>query len=129
MTLQLAKQRRIEALTKAGSDRILVKPAEHASHVHLPEEGTVADYLLEALGHGCDVEQLESETGWSRSTVIVNLYRVAKKSGVGIRRRADTLHLMLPKGAKHMYPRPRVVATESTAARGGKFTIVTPMNA
>lgn len=129
MTLQLAKQRRLQALNNSRGDRVLVKPAEHHSHVRLPEEGTVADYLLEALGHGCQVEQLECETGWSKPTVIANLYRVAKKSGVGIRRRADTLHLMMPKGANHMYPRPRVVATESTSSRGGKFTIVTPVNA
>ena len=127
MTLQLAKQKRLEALNNSRSDRVLVKPAAHHSHVNLPEEGTVADYLLEALGHGCQVEQLEGETGWSKSTVIGNLYKVAKKSGVGIRRRADTLHLMLPEGARHMYPRPRVVATESTSARDGKFTIVTPV--
>lgn len=126
MTIQLAKRRRLEALTKCRNDRMLVKPAEHASHVKLPDEGTVADYLLEALGHGCQVEQLSQETGWSKSTVLVNLYKVAKKSGIGIRRRSETLHLVLPQGAKHMYPRPRVVATESTNRRAGKFTIVTP---
>lgn len=127
MTLQTAKHRRVQALTKAHADRILVKPADHHSCVHLPEEGTVADYLLEALGHGCQVEELEAETGWSKSTVLVNLYKVAKKTGVGIRRRANTLHLILPEGAKHMYPRPRVVATESTCQLNGNYTIITPV--
>lgn len=126
MTLQTAKRRRVEALNKARGDRILVKPADHHSAVNLPTEGTVADYLLEALGHGCLVEELTKETGWSKSTVLVNLYKVAKKSGVGIRRRSDMLHLILPEGAKHLYPRPRVVATESTGSMNGRYTIVTP---
>ena len=126
MTLELAKQRRLEALNKSRRDRILVKPAAHHTDVALPALGTVADYLLESLGHGCRVAQLQRETGWSRSSVLVNLFKMAKKSGIGIRRKADTLYLVLPEGAKHMYPRPRIVATESARPRGGNFTIVTP---
>ncbi|MEE4188171.1 MAG: hypothetical protein V2I76_06955 [Roseobacter sp.] len=114
MTLQQAKSRRIQALQQRSGDRMLVKPAAHASQVQLPDEGTVADYLVDALGHGCTADQLEVETGWSRSTVMVNLYKVAKKSGVGIRRRDDVLSLVLPQGSGHIYPRPRVVATGST---------------
>ena len=127
MTLQIAKHRRVQALIGTRDDRVLVKPADHHSRVKLPDEGTVADYLLEALGHGCRIEELEMETGWSKSTVLVNLYKLAKKSGVGIRRRANTLHLILPEGAKHMYPRPRVVATESTSPLNGNYTVITPM--
>lgn len=126
MTLQLARTRRLEALNRTKADRMLVKPADHHSQVKLPDEGTVAAYLIDALGHGCNADQLESETGWSKSTVIVNLYKVAKKSGVGIRRRADTLHLVLPQGSGHIYPRPRVVATGSTARSMGTNPIITP---
>ena len=122
----MAKKRRIEALNKTSKDRILVRPTTHPSNLRLPQEGTVADYLLEALGQGCKVENLEHETGWSRSTVLTNLYKVAKKSGVGIRRRSNALHLMLPDGAKHVYPRPRIVASGSTVDPGRRFKVVSP---
>lgn len=127
MTLQLAKNRRIRALNKRGADRVLVKPAAHHSQVQLPFEGTVAAYLIDALGHGCQAEQLAVETGWSKSMVIVNLYKVAKKSGVGIRRRDDTMHLVLPKGSSHIYPRPKVVATESTIRSMAAEVVLPPL--
>lgn len=114
MSLQMAKQRRLEALTNRSSDRMLVKPAAHSSQVNLPDEGTVADFLIDALMHGCTADQLEKETGWSKSTVIVNLYKVAKKSGIGIRRRGEAMHLVMPQGTKKIYPRAKVVASEST---------------
>lgn len=113
MNLQQAKNRRLEAIKNRGEDRVLVKPAAHADHVKLPDEGTVADYMIEVLFHGCTTEEIEAATGWSRSTVMVNLYKVAKKSGVGIRRKDDMLHLLLPKGARHDYPRARVVSQGS----------------
>lgn len=129
MTLQMAKSRRLEALNKRSSDRILVKPAEHHSQIKLPDEGTVAAYLIDALNRGCDVTQLETETGWSKSTVVVNLYKVAKKCGVGIRRREDNLYIVMPAGAKRVYPQARVVANDSTArAAGGHGPIITPVN-
>lgn len=105
MTLELARSGRIAALKQLNADRILVRPARHKSDVVLPEEGTVAAYLIDALGQGSSVEQIEAETGWSKSMVIVNLYKVAKKSGVGIRRRNDVMHLLVPKGAENVYPR------------------------
>ena len=126
MTLQMAKNRRLEALKKCHTDRILVKPADHHSRVVLPDSHSIAGYLLDCLWYGCDLAQLEAETGWSKSTLLVNLYRVAKKSGVGIRRRADTLSLVLPEGARHMFPRPKIVASESTSRRRGDFTVMTP---
>lgn len=126
MTLQTAKNRRLEALKKCHEDRILVKPAHHHTAVVLPERHSIAGYLLDCLWYGCDLAQLEAETGWSKSTVLVNLYRVAKKSGVGIRRRSDTLTLLLPEGARHMFPRPKIVASESTSRRRGDFTVMSP---
>ncbi len=126
MTLHLARTRRLQALKSKTSDRILVKPAAHHSQVRLPDEGTVANYLIDALGHGCTAEQLENETGWSKSTVIVNLYKVAKKSGVGIRRREDSMHLVLPEGSGHIYPRPKVVANGSTVRSMAAEVVITP---
>lgn len=128
MTLQMAKSRRLQALNQRSADRILVKPAEHHSQIKLPDEGTVAAYLIDALNRGCDVGQLVSETGWSKSTVVVNLYKVAKKCGVGIRRRADTLHIVMPTGASRVYPKARVVANDTTARAAGRGPIVTPIN-
>lgn len=96
MTLALAKNRRLDALNKCKADRIMVTPAAHVSQVKLPYEGTVADWLMEALSCGASIEQLAEQTGWSSSTVLINLYRVAKKSGVGIRREHDTLHMIMP---------------------------------
>ncbi|MFK7744715.1 MAG: hypothetical protein AB8B47_06665 [Roseobacter sp.] len=127
MTLEMARTRRLEALNKRSSDRILVKAAEHHSQVKLPDEGTVAAYLIDALNRGCDVAQLETETGWSKSTVVVNLYKVAKKSGVGIRRSADTLHLVLPEGSSRVYPHARVVANDSTVRANHRRPIITPV--
>jgi hypothetical protein len=129
MTLHLAKTRRLQALNQRADNRILVKPAIHHSQVRLPDEGTVAAYLIDSLGRGVTVEQLEAETGWSKSTVIVNLYKVAKKSGVGIRRREDRMHLVLPEGSGHIYPRARVVANGSTVrAMAGEVVLTPPPN-
>ncbi len=126
MTLEEAKNRRLQALNKRSADRVLVSPARHHSQVCLPDEGTVADYLIDALGYGCTAEQLVDETGWSRSTVMVNLYKVAKKTGVGIRRRADMLHLLLPEGSGHIYPRAKVVATGSTVRSMAAEVVIVP---
>lgn len=123
MTLEMAKNRRVAALNNRSEDRLLVKPG-HASQIKFPKDGTVAAYLLDALSRGCGTEQLETETGWSKSLVLGNLYKVAKKTGVGIRRRADVLHLVLPDGAEEIYPTARTVATETTSGRGGDFTII-----
>ena len=112
MTLQLARTRRLDALNNRFTDRMIVDPADHSSQVKLPAQDTVAGYLIEALGHGCQLEQLEAETGWSKSNVLINLYKVAKKSGVGIRRSGSKLHLVLPEGSSHIYPRPKVVSIE-----------------
>ncbi|MBW4707011.1 hypothetical protein KX928_04335 [Roseobacter sp. YSTF-M11] len=109
MTLELARSGRIAALSHRNADRVLVRPARHKSDVTLPEEGTVAAYLIDALGQGSTVDQIVAETGWSKSTVLVNLYKVAKKSGIGIRRRQDTLHLLVPRGAENVYPRKHAV--------------------
>ena len=114
MNLQQAKARRLEAIRNRGGERVLVKPAAHPGHVKLPDEGTVADYLIEVLYHGCTTDEIEAETGWSRSTAMINLYKVAKKSGVGIRRNGDMLHLILPKGSRDLYPRTRLVAAGNT---------------
>jgi hypothetical protein len=96
MTLALARNRRLDALNKCKADRILVTPAAHVSQVKLPYEGTVAEWLMEALSCGVSVDQLVEQTGWSSSTVLINLYRVAKKSGLGIRREHDSLYMIMP---------------------------------
>lgn len=114
MNLQMAKARRIEALNKRNDDRVLVKPVAHKTQVKLPDEGTLADHLIDALGHGADLAQLSAETGWSKSKLLVNLYKVAKKTGIGIRRRQDTLHLMLPPDCDQSYPRSKVVNSFAT---------------
>ncbi|MEM9575751.1 MAG: hypothetical protein AAF999_01920 [Pseudomonadota bacterium] len=126
MTLDLARTRRLQALEGKAADRILVKPAAHHAQVCLPDEGTVAAYLIDALGHGCTAEQLEEETGWSKATVIVNLYKVAKKSGVGIRRGDGKMHLVLPGGSGHLYPRPKIVANESTVRPMAAEVVIMP---
>jgi hypothetical protein len=126
MSLKLARERRLEALKNRNEDRILVKPAVHRTQVKLPDPGTIADYLIDALRHGTDLGQLAAETGWSRSTVLVNLYKVAKKTGVGVRRSEDTLHLMLPRDAGNIFPRLRVVNTSSTIRSMADEVVVTP---
>lgn len=130
MTLQEAKSRRLKALHQRSSDRILVKPAAHHAQVQMPAKGTVAEYLIDALRHGCTADQLVMETGWSRSTLMVNLYKVAKRTGVGIRRNAETMHLVLPQGSVHKFPDAKVVATGSTVrAMAGEVVILPPLKA
>ena len=126
MTLQIAKARRLEALNKRNKDRILVEPVAHYTQITLPDEGTVAGYLIDALRHGADLAQLSAETGWSKSTLLVNLYKVAKKTGVGIRRRQDTLQLMLPSGSKHTFPGPKVVNPSTTLSAQAEEVLDTP---
>lgn len=126
MTLQVAKARRLEALNKRNDDRILVEPATHHAQVTLPDKGTVADYLIDALRHGADLAQLSAETGWSKSTLLVNLYKVAKKTGLGIRRRRDTLQLVLPSDSKHIFPGPKVVNPSDTLNAQAEEVLDTP---
>lgn len=128
MTLDLAKQRRLRALNDKSADRVMVKPAAHHSQVVLPDTGTVAAYLFDALARGCGVEELEAETGWSKSTVMVNLYKIAKKTVVGIRRRGDQMHLLLPEGASRVFPNAKVVASSSTVRSMAAEVVITPAN-
>ena len=126
MTMQIAKARRLEALNKRNDDRILVEPVAHHTQITLPGQGTVAGYLIDALRHGADFAQLSEETGWSKSTLLVNLYKVAKKTGVGIRRRQDTLQLMLPSGPEHIFPGPKVVNPSDTLNEQAEEVLDTP---
>ncbi|MGD9294748.1 MAG: hypothetical protein PVI41_07690 [Roseobacter sp.] len=126
MTLKMAKDRRVRALTARCEDRILVKPAAHHSQVQLPADGTAAAYLIDSLVRGCRAEQLALETGWSKSTVMVNIYKVAKKCGVGVRRRDDTMHLVLPEGSSRIYPRAKIVASESTMRSMAADVVISP---
>jgi DNA-binding NarL/FixJ family response regulator len=110
MNLQYAKSRRLMALQRLNSDRVLVAPAKHKSELRLPEKGTVAAYLIDALGDGLTVDQIAAETEWSKSTTMVNLYKVAKRTGVGIRRGNERLHLVLPDGTHYAFPRSKTIS-------------------
>ena len=109
MNAELARNRRLEALSKRKADRILVQPRRHASEMDPPEEGTIAAWLIGALIHGVTSREIEDKTGWSRSTATVNLYQVAKRAGVGIRRQSEKLHIILPEGAERNSSSARVV--------------------
>lgn len=98
MTKSLAKALRLERAKNSDDHGVVAQPAILSSQVKAPERGTVADYLFNALLQGASLTQLSSETGWSESTVLVNLRIVAKKTGIGIYRREDRLSLILPKG-------------------------------
>jgi hypothetical protein len=105
MNLHLAKTGRLAALRSREADRVLVAPSRYESDLRLPDEGTAADYLVTALGVGVTVSQIMAETGWSKPTVMVNLYKVAKKTGIGIQRRNEKLHIVLPENAGSLYRR------------------------
>ncbi|MFK7881554.1 hypothetical protein [Roseobacter sp.] len=113
MTLQLAQSRRVKALSQRNADRILVHPARYKSDVVLPDESTAAGYLINALDQGTSLSEIEAETGWSKATVMINLYKVAKKSGVGIHRRSDIMYLMLPEGAEGIHPSKQIIRNET----------------
>lgn len=109
MNLRIAQNGRLKALTKLNGDRVLVAAAKRRSDLRLPDQGTVAAYLIDAISDNSSVAQIESETGWSKATVMVNLFKVAKRSGVGIRRENGKLSLILPADARDIYPRQRDV--------------------
>jgi hypothetical protein len=94
--LQQAKSRRLAALKNCQSDRLLVEPADHVSELRMPEQGTVAAFIIDALGHGFTIAQFEVETGWSKARIMANLYTVAKKTGVGVQRRNQSLFAIWP---------------------------------
>ncbi len=104
MDLQQAKSRRLAALKNCQSDRLLVAPADHISELRMPEQGTVAAFIVDALGHGFTISQFEDETGWSKARIMANLYKVAKKTGVGVQRRNHGLFAIWPadKGEEHV---------------------------
>lgn len=105
MDLQLAKSRRLEALKKTSADRLLVAPAKHVSELRLPKEGSIAAHMIKILREGFTIEEFAAEMEWSKSRIMVNLYQVAKKTGVGIQRRSQLLQLVMPEGASDISPR------------------------
>ena len=106
MNLQHAKARRLAALSDCKSDRLLVSPVRHKSELCLPQNETAAAYLIDALGEGWTVEQFAAKTEWSKSRIMANLYKVAKKTGVGIHHRNDRLHIVWPEGCDETYAHP-----------------------
>ncbi|WP_298841199.1 hypothetical protein [uncultured Roseobacter sp.] len=115
MNAELARNRRLEALSKRKADRVLVQPRRYASEMNPPEEGTISAWLIGALIHGVTSQEIEEKTGWSRSTALVNLYQVAKRAGVGIRRQSEKLHIILPEGAERSSSKARVVNPDRKA--------------
>ncbi len=64
----------------------------------MPTDGSVAQLMISALSDGLTVEQFVVETEWSRFRAMVNLFKVAKKTGVGIERRDGKLFAVWPDG-------------------------------
>ena len=102
MTLEHAISRRIEALQNCNSDRKLVSPTKQYTELRLPEQGTVAADVIDALCEGLTIEQFKAETFWSKYQVMENIYRAAKKAGVGIERRSERLHIVWPERSKNI---------------------------
>ena len=98
MNLEHARSRRLAALKHCNSDRLLVSPVHHAAEMRLPDEGTVASAILDELSTGLVAEKFATEAGWSRSRTMVNLFKVAKKTGIGIERRHGTMFVVWPDG-------------------------------
>ena len=98
MNLEHAKARRLAALKTCNSDRVLVAPTEDISDLSPPERGTLAAHIIGALDRGCSVEEFMAEHGWSKGRAMANIYRVAKKAGVGIQRSNNKLWLVPPVG-------------------------------
>ena len=98
MNLEHAKSRRLAALEQRNSDRLLVFPVHHAAEMQLPDEGTIASVIVNALSTGLVAEQFANKAGWSRSRTMVNLFKVAKKTGIGIERRHGTMFAVWPDG-------------------------------
>lgn len=90
------KSRRIAALADRNADRVLVAPRQKASDLCLPNPNTKASQVIDALVDGLTLEQLMAETEWSKHEAMSNLYRIAKKTGLGIHRRAGKLYLDWP---------------------------------
>ena len=98
MNIEIAKSRRLAALENRNADRLLVSPAGTQSELDMPTEGSIAQVMITTLSGGMTAEQFALEAGWSRSRTMVNLYKVAKKSGIGIERRDGKLFAVWPEG-------------------------------
>lgn len=99
MSLELAKSRRLAALENRKSDRLLVAPVENKSDLQLPEPETPAADMIDALKKGVTVEELSAQMEWPKAQLMANLYRVAKKTGIGVERRDAQLHIVWPETA------------------------------
>ncbi len=116
------RSRRLRALDNRLSDRVLIKPARYRADLHMPDSHTVAAYIIRALKNGITSAQLEAETGWSRSTVRVNLHKIAKKCGIGVVRRDELLYLVLPDGSEEAGRPVRVINPEDAPAGAPRGT-------
>ena len=96
MTIRIANARRLRALRSLEADKVLIKPARHKSDLVRSKEGTVGAYLFDALAKGPTLEQIQLETMWTKSTAMAYLYRMAKRSGVGILRQSGRYFMILP---------------------------------
>lgn len=100
----IARNRRIAALQNINADRILVEPVTDIDELRLPDENSMAAYIIDALGEGLTLDELAEETEWSKSRIMINIYQIAKKTGVGIQRRGQRLHLALPASVSDLLP-------------------------
>ena len=96
MNLEIAKSGRLAALENRNADRLLVSPTEKEVDMQMPSEGSPAQLIINALSTGLLPEQFGEDAGWSRSRTMVNLYKVAKRTGVGIERRGGKLFAVWP---------------------------------
>lgn len=119
MNIEHAKARRIAALSQCNSDRLLVSPARHMSDLRLPHDETAAAYLIDALGEGWTIEQFSAKTEWSKSRIMANLYKVAKKTGIGIHRLNDRLHIVWPEGGNETFVSPEDVVDGHVSGASG----------
>ncbi|WP_294607178.1 hypothetical protein [uncultured Roseovarius sp.] len=96
MSTEMARQGRLRALQFVNSDRILVHAARKCDDIVMPPKLSIDAHLLTELHYGVHVKQIMNETGWSSSRVMEQLYKAAKRAGLGIERRKGVLHLVHP---------------------------------
>lgn len=85
---------------RGTEDRILVQPSTDPDKISPIRAGTKRHLMADALASGTTLEHLTEVTGWSRSVVSAALYTDVNAAGLGIKRKACKLHLILPKGVK-----------------------------
>ncbi len=83
---------------KALEDRVITEPAEDLKYVKAMNEGSKRHLLAQALERGATLDHLMAVVGWDRNTTASALRWDMGQVGLGVERKGEKYHLIMPKG-------------------------------